>query len=434
MRHIFMFIVMFSCVEDGLKNYNIHCFTMTISDSIPIQFWINGEQTFNEKAICGLAKQDCFCQPFECDDEIRIQVSDSDFALTLVIYDVNGTELTSIEFTEIEEGVYEVAFTPSDLSPAICEKVQFQIDQSEVFLNSAFDTNLDDWTNVVSASGAAWAWSATDGGSTSTALEWFVGAATKETYHLRHDFDMLTDIARTINYRYRATDALIAGLRQDGKLFCRYRKNGSTVATQEVLSTLTYGSFVNGSFLTSVTDFDQIEFYFTQQVSGGTAEGQIQFNISLFSINTTSIEGVAQSDCIDLKESHDCTTLIEYSNSSNFDGIVYETSPQPTFFLRIPAMFHEEDNPMTQEDLELSNGVIVTLRQSLQEKRLLETGYMPNYMHKKLQKVLMHEEITIDGTQWKRRDAYDADPIKKYNLKMAKVLLTKYNSVEKNTI
>ena len=144
---------------------------------------------------------------------------------------------------------------------------------------------------------------------------------------------------------------------------------------------------------------------------------------------------IAYSDCISVRTEQECTKLITYTNSDNFDGIVYDaTTPAPTFYLRVPAMFHEEDNPMEQEDLELSNGEIVTLLQTIQEKRNFETGYMPNYMHKKLQKVLMHEFISIDDDNWKRRDAYETNPIKNYGLKMANVWLTKDDSIDRNII
>ncbi len=148
----------------------------------------------------------------------------------------------------------------------------------------------------------------------------------------------------------------------------------------------------------------------------------------------TESEILAKSDCIQLSESHDCTQLIEYSNPTNFDGIQYsDSSPALTFFFRVPAMFHVEQNPQTQEDIETSAGVVITIRQSIQEKQLLETDYLPNYMHDKLQRVLMHKTITIDGNTWKRRDPYETNPIRKYNMKRASVLLTKYQSIEKNT-
>ena len=143
---------------------------------------------------------------------------------------------------------------------------------------------------------------------------------------------------------------------------------------------------------------------------------------------------VAQSDCIDVRNNHRCSKLIEYTNADDFDGIVYETSPQPTFYLRVPAQLLEDENPQTQEDLELSNGTIVTIRQTIQEKSILKFGFMTPYMHTKVQKVLMHDTVRIDDIQWKRRDNYDAPRIKDYPLKTGEVLLTKYNSVLKNTI
>jgi hypothetical protein len=130
----------------------------------------------------------------------------------------------------------------------------------------------------------------------------------------------------------------------------------------------------------------------------------------------------------------DCSVTISYTNATNFDGILYEQSPQPEFQITIPCQFDVEDNPQEQEDSELSNGVIVTIRQSIQQKRLLKTGYMPNDMHLKLQKILMHDTITINGTEWKKRDAYESEPVNRYGLKTASVLLTKYNSVQKNTL
>ncbi len=246
---------------------------MLISDAQPVQFWPYDEQTSNEKVICGLIKQDCYCQQFNCDDEIRVQIQNA-AQLYLKIMDSDGDVLQTRTMTETSDDVWEDSFIPSE--EGLCDR-QIQL--------------------VV---------------------------------------------------------AVLAG-------------------------------------------------------------------------------PVAKSDCLHFHDV-DCSVLLEYSNSTNFDNLNYSASPPPTFQLRIPAMFFEEKNPQEQEDLPLSNGVIVTLRSEIQEKTLLDTGYMPNYMHKKLQKVLMHETITIEGTQWKKRDSYDDNPVKKYNLKRASVWLTKYNSVEKNTI
>lgn len=143
----------------------------------------------------------------------------------------------------------------------------------------------------------------------------------------------------------------------------------------------------------------------------------------------------AQSDCIELRNNHQCTKLIQYTNAQDFDGIAYENvSPQPVFYLRIPANWVDQQNPQTQEDLELSNGEIVTVRQTIQKKKELAIGFLPDYMHYKIQSILMHDTVIIDGKQWKRRDEYEASKVKDYPLKKGSVLLTIYNSVLKNTI
>lgn len=123
---------------------------------------------------------------------------------------------------------------------------------------------------------------------------------------------------------------------------------------------------------------------------------------------------------------------IYYTNSRNFDGIDY--SNETIFTFSFKGVFFHENNPTESEDIILSSGEIVTLNQSIQQKKRLDIGYMPPYMHLKLQKILMHETIMINGEQWKKRDAYDSEPINKYGLKKASVWLTLYNSVQNNTL
>ena len=419
---------------------------MTISDSIPIQFWLNGVETFNQKVICGLSKQECFCQPFECDDEITIQFQDDNYAgYQLNVYSASDTLLATTEFEEITDGVWQVSFRPSELSPSICEVVKFTIDAYEPFANASFDDGLADWSEVELGSDGDWT---ADDYLGDNAARWVSqqitygsnGSKTENTDYLRHDFIQLVPAVRTVSYSFRVGDFANLGLSITNIEFrVRYRKDGYATAEEVVLTGLTENSSHSGTFNTAESDFDQIEFYFRATLnvtSFGSSNVEPSYYMLEFDIPSDELLNLATSDCINLKESHDCTELISYTNSTDFDDIVYEGvgSPAPTFYLRIPAMFHQEENPQTQEDSELSNGVIITRRQTIQEKTLLETGYIPNYMHKKLQKVLMHETITLQDTQWKRRDAYEANPINKYNLKRASVLLTKYNSVERNTI
>src|SRR5688572_20635943 len=114
---------------------------MTISDSNPIQFWVNGEETFNESnPICGLTDA-CFCQPFNCDDPIIDQFTDDPgLFYSLVILDVNGVELAVIDYDEVSSGVYQLAFTPSSLSPPICEKIR--LERSNIGLDDSWESQV----------------------------------------------------------------------------------------------------------------------------------------------------------------------------------------------------------------------------------------------------------------------------------------------------
>ncbi len=103
---------------------------MTISDSIPIQFWLNGRETFNENAICGLSKQECFCQPFQCDDTINLQIQDTEnrnYVLTFL--DPEGAEITQLPFiSTLSDGVYVYSLEFTFAGAGICdEDVQLKI-------------------------------------------------------------------------------------------------------------------------------------------------------------------------------------------------------------------------------------------------------------------------------------------------------------------
>lgn len=385
---------------------------MTISDALAIQFWPVGEQTFNEKSVCGLVKQDCFCQPVNCDDEITLSIVD-DFETGDIYLQTLDESLNQISLIQLTRSGFNLSITvsPSDQSPCIDQKLQFKI------IGVANLQALASWTNQ--GIGTSW----TLGANPSVII---TGVFANSKF-LLGNFNAIAGNVYDINYNIDTVDAgsilIFTGIYLLDSAF-------NIVASSDLGGT-GGGNLTGTANLTPSANATYVAFRISVDESG---VGSASIDVNSVSYNGGNVT-LFKSDCIEVKDDHECTKLVEYSNESDFDGIVYsDTSPPPTFYLRIPAIFFEEENPQEQEDLELSNGQIVTLRQSLQEKRLLETGYMPNYMHKKLQKVLMHESITIDGDGWKRRDAYETNPIKKYALKRASVLLTKYNSVLKNTI
>lgn len=101
---------------------------MTFSDALPVQFWLEGCATFNESESFAIYSQ-CFCQPWQCDDEIKIQLQDTtglDFDVQ--IFDEDGNVISTVSMTEVDTGVYFVSFLISDeVSGCDDSKIQLKV-------------------------------------------------------------------------------------------------------------------------------------------------------------------------------------------------------------------------------------------------------------------------------------------------------------------
>jgi hypothetical protein len=122
------------------------CYFMVFSDAQPVQFWLVECNTYNQQLSEGVHHK-CFCQPWQCDDEIKIQFTeDSDSSpdtpddFSLSIRDEGASELLNIPFDVVDTGtkfVYSLSLIPSDLSPDLCDqKVQF------VIINDTTETTI----------------------------------------------------------------------------------------------------------------------------------------------------------------------------------------------------------------------------------------------------------------------------------------------------
>lgn len=148
-----------------------------------------------------------------------------------------------------------------------------------------------------------------------------------------------------------------------------------------------------------------------------------------FSISGDDSSEIALTDCFDLINEDDLSIQIKYYNSVNFDDVDYTTAPV-AFFLRLRAHFYEESNPTEVEDEILSNGVVVFLRNQTMIKVLLNIiEYLPDYMHRKVRKILMHDTVIIGQQFFKCRDEYQKSLIETSTLTRAKVLLTQEDSI-----
>ena len=380
---------------------------MTISDAIPVQFWVNGVETYNQKEVCGITPV-CFCQPFNCSDEIRIQVTDSEeLSLKLVIYDLVDSEITRLSFTETSSGVYDMSFVPSEVD--ICdEQIRFAIisvlPALSEYSNYNDPTTSDDfpWTP----------------GATPSIL---LGGASFSYYWLT-GFISESGRAYTINYT--------VNFGANGSNLSLYFLDSNHVRLN-VVTVPDFGTGLTSGDMTITPSGDGV--YFAISIGNGGLDN----TTTLVSFSITPEVELASSDCLDIKTSHDCTELIRYVNSKDFADIEYTNfSPSAEFYLRIPAVFFHETNTSEEEMFETSGQTIVSLRQEIKVKRQLQVGYMPDYMHRKLLLVLAHQTVEIDGDTWVRQDPYEKVPPaqKRYPLKMANVLLTLQGYIKRNIL
>jgi hypothetical protein len=166
--------------------------------------------------------------------------------------------------------------------------------------------------------------------------------------------------------------------------------------------------------------------------SSGSVQN-IELQVNEFGIGPAA--ALAKTDCLDIKESHACTELFEYSNQRDFAGLAYsEISPNSTFYLRIPCRFFHERFPEEDEAMELLNTNLVTSSQ-IKTQRLLEIPHVPYYFHKKIQLVLKHRSVYNNDTRWVKEEKYEIlEGRKDWPLKAATCYLTQHNSVQRNIL
>lgn len=179
------------------------------------------------------------------------------------------------------------------------------------------------------------------------------------------------------------------------------------------------------------TDFIYLLRFVPEDVSPDLCEQALQFVI----INDTTSTDIAKSDVQDIQISHQDTILINYYNHRNFAGLVYsDSSPRTEFNLRVPATFYHQRFPEEDETMELSTS-LVNLNGVIRRQRLMDTDYMPYYMHEKIKLILKHQFITIFDKEWVRQDPYEIqEGDRRWPVKKAKCWISEKDFVHRNVL
>lgn len=395
---------------------------MIFSDGLPVQFWLADCETFNEKEVSGINRA-CWCQPWQCDDEIIIQFTEADDSspspeFSLLLKNSSDEILSSIVFTSVSGGVFQAAFTPQEED--VCdEDVQLLIISGEVF--KIIDP--DEWVNTFSSN----AMTATETGFTQDVVS---------GDNWGNDMPIQIDLPnpKTITFDVQITVAGTWTGQVDITFFIT-KSGGIETATDAIAIT---GNVTNQTHNISLAKANsQTGESLRIQVSGtATGTAEVTINIPIGQILYYNEENIqANSDCLNIRTVQDETTLIEYSNNRNYYGLIYENaSPAPSFFLRVPSVFFHERFPQEDRAIERTGSTIVT-SSKLKTQRLLQVKHAPDYFHKKLIMVLSQHNVEIDGKQWKKEEAYEKDDGDiHYPLKKATVYLTEKNFLARNVL
>lgn len=423
MRNLFILALLLSVsCGDTLFAKSIPCFKMTFSDALPVQFWANGCETFNEKNVPGI-HQACFCQPFQCDDNIIIQFLDS------TIGPPQSVSLPSLS-AWMTRGV-----DPSliDWTTGASPSVDLNGQTSEILYADYAFIPLREYAITINYTRTVHSGSSNPRTTTLYVLDSSYNTIFSQSF-------TASSGANTNTFTFTATSACVK--------FGVSHTSGSNVTIAITSQSATISTNIDYD-LSIVDDTDtqiDLQSFSATAISTGQFLFKAQFSpldydicdqqIRLKILKHGGTQVMAYSDCINLLSDATETVLITYSNHRNFAGIDYsDVTPDPEYQLRIPGIFFHERNPNEEEVIELSSNREIQINSQIKVQRFLDTGHMPDYMHRKVLLALMHQLVVIDGLSWIKSDTYDkVDGNKHYPLRRAQTWLTQEDYIVRNIL
>lgn len=415
----------------------------------PVQFWLTGCDTYNETIPKGVHYK-CFCLPWKCSETIPIpfrdtfdesEIVESEIITPITLPDLDEWQSLNIssDLYDWTEGASPTVNLPTPVFPEVFSESEYLHDEYAfedgkeyaitINYTAVFNAGLpvtrqpkivimDDDFNVLFVS--SFSHGSTTAGANSKTFT-FTANAVASRIGFRHVVTEDTDITIT---SVSATRTDYEFTYPDPKNYevVIYNENNNEIDRVSVDALL----IPEGLFYyhTALIDLSELEI----------CEEQIRFEIEDLSASPDTV--VAKSDCQNVTDSDsNPTLLVEYSSPKNFNGLVFEgVSPDPTYNIRIPAIFFHEQYPQVDEVAQLTSQVI-KLNSQTQAKKLMETDFIPYYMHLKIQLILAMPLLLIDGVYWTKQDGYEIDDgSKRWPVKRATCWLTQRDFLERQSI
>lgn len=411
MKKILIFVLLLAgCGQDFERQ--TYCSMIYFSDLNPVKFYMNGEESYNQKSVCGRHRP-CWYQPWECGDPILVQIADTD----------GGDNEFKLYANNVLQGTFS----------------RFQ-DYSgsgvDVFSPWPLNTFLDN-------GGAGGAWSAVGANQECT-----LGSGTTGSHQLIPPGDFAAPRG-TQQIHYKTTNTTTACV-----INFLFKKNGVTVGNP-INNPVPVGADVDNTFEFTLTDdADEVSIALFKVSGAGTTVTLKELeSISIPKAATTAYYSYifqpeeefcdqmvelkvykddvywAFSDEQDIKTTQDCTKGIEYWNDEEFEGYLsVDSSPDFHFFVRMYADFFEEENKVTTEVHKLSNGSIKRIKTDIEKKRTFQTHWMPYPQLTTFDFITACDHILCDGTYWTVQDGAERTNNKRMTLGNIRSLWTEKES------
>lgn len=395
-------------------HFNSH--QMVFSDAQPVQFWFVNCETYNEHENDGVHYR-CFCQPWQCDDDIVIQFTDDPSgSFSLLVYE-DDTLKETIPFEEIALGVYQLTFTPAaDDSPEYCDSlIQLKI-QADAGQQGFSLPALSTWVND---GGPEDPWTT---GATPSINIAFGGTSSQLLYA---DYAFTPGVEYSITINFTSTDNMF------GAVNVYVLDSSFNVQFSEGTPGVDAGSHsLDPLIFTATASTTRVGISLT--LAGASGTFTIDSTTSTESVGTDEI--LAKSDCLDIRTEHKNTVYATYNYHRNYAGLIYaDVSPAVNFFIRIPAIFFHQRFPEEDETILLTDQ-IVTLNGTMRKQRLLDTDYLPYYFHEKLM-LILKQNVEIFDFVWTKQEGYEIlEGDRRSPMKKAKVWLSRQDFVQRNTL
>lgn len=433
-------LLFISCTDHDINP----CKMATVSKALPIELWPADEEVYNEKEICGVA-HDCWKQPWNCEDIIRIQFEEDSSDYEIIVVDKNDNIL-------------------GDPIPASKTALEGQY----TFTNEDFDVGMVPWGNAdpLAVGRPAFGWqvggTVRADGTTSESTYLYQentqaddGLWPAGDYVVEYDIDNNSSggsspLSETIYVRTFMddmnspsppaaddTDPIMRGSPNISVLTFTLATPVKNIGFQIAKTGPSTGSEIDVTInYLRMTQSPAMSYMHYAEFSFSDIIGACDNDVRVYVRRVSDEVIILKSDWQDVKEAHECTSLFHYWNNNDYENLMYDdVSPAQSFYLRLPMDFWQERPVEEMETHDLSNNKTIALNSQVKFQTLMDTDFLPMYMHKKITLILKHQNLVIDGNYYTQHESYNITPgNKRYSTKRGNVWLDQRDFVARNTM